>query len=101
MDIQEFADRVFEDRKLAFAKRGFEHLDADSECATRVIPGQKYTKVDVGPASNWSGKFMVDADGNIYGIKAYGVINKRKHYGTLDTVTCYFWGEYHPIKLHN
>jgi len=101
MNIQEFANRVFEDRKQAFAKRGYKNLDANHECATRVIPGQKYTKVDVGPESNWSGKFMVDSEGNIYGIKAYGVVNKRKQYGTLETVNCYFWGEYHPIKLNN
>lgn len=98
MNIQEFADRVFKDRKQTFAKRGYVHLDPDHECATRVVPGIKYDKVDVGPRSNWSGKFMIDKDGNIYGIKGYGVINKRKWFGTLETVDQYFWGEYWPIK---
>jgi len=26
---------------------------------------------------------------DIYGVKAYGVINKKKYYGTLDTVDDY------------
>ena len=37
-----------------------------------IKPGKKYTKVDVGS----SGKYMVDKDGNIFGIKAYGVIQR-------------------------
>jgi hypothetical protein len=41
-----------------------------------VIPGKKYTKIDVGA----SGKYMVDSEGNIFGIKAYGVIH-RGHTG--------------------
>lgn len=99
MTIQEFAKKVFEDRKIEFAKYGYKNLDADHECITRVVHGPKYTKVDVGPEGNWSGKFMIDSEGNIYGIKAYGVINKKKHYGNLNTVNSYFWGAYHPIKL--
>ncbi len=36
--------------------------------------------------------------GNIYGIKAYGVIHKGHFYGTLDTINLYFWGEYRAVK---
>ena len=61
----------------------------------KIRPGKKYTKVDVGS----SGKFMVDADGNIFGIKSYGVIHRGKKYGTLDTIHEYYWGEYDPIKV--
>jgi len=56
----------------------------------KVIPGKKYTKVDVGN----SGKYMVDDEGNIWGIKGYGVIHRGHHYGTLDTINDYYWGEY-------
>jgi hypothetical protein len=59
-----------------------------------VKPGAKYTKVDYGG----SGKFMVDAAGAIYGIKAYGVIHRGHFYGTLDTTSQWYWGSYHPIK---
>jgi len=46
-----------------------------------VKPGVKYTKVDVGT----SGRFMVvNATGEIYGIKAYGVIHRGHYFGTLD-----------------
>jgi len=98
MTIEDFAKRVFEERKVVFSKKGLDALDPDFECATRVVSGMKYTKVDVGPAGHWSGKFMIDSNDNIYGIKAYGQINKRRYYGTLKTVDKWFWGEYYPIK---
>ena len=47
---------------------------------THVKPGKKYTKVDVGR----SGRFMVVNDtGEIFGIKAYGVIHRGHRYGTV------------------
>ena len=73
-------------------------------CKVKVIPGKKYTKVDVGT----SGSFMIDEEDNIFGIKAYGVIHKGHRYGTLDTVDNYYWGYYggyakrtdnHPTQL--
>ena len=62
---------------------------------TKVIPGQKYVKVDVGS----SGKYMIElSTGIIYGIKGYGVIHKGHSYGTLDTINDYYWGEYTAFK---
>ena len=53
--------------------------------------GKKYARVDVGG----SGKYMVDMiTGNIYGIKAYGVIHRGHCYGNLDTVNSWSWGGY-------
>jgi len=60
-----------------------------------VKPGRKYTKVDIGT----SGYFMVDENGNIFGIKGYGVVNKKKQYGTLDTINEWYWGGYVPKKI--
>lgn len=57
---------------------------------TSIKEGKKYTKINVGA----SGKYMVDKDGLIFGIKAYGVIHKGHYYGTLDTIGLYFWGGY-------
>ena len=37
--------------------------------------------------------------GNIYGIKAYGVIHRGHFYGTLDTINDYDWSEYVARKL--
>lgn len=59
-----------------------------------IKEGKKYVKIDVGR----SGKFMIDVEGNIYGIKAYGVIHKGHLYGNLNTVNDWYWGEYSPIR---
>lgn len=62
---------------------------------TKIKPGKKYTKVDVGN----SGKYMVEhSTGNIYGIKAYGVIHRGHCYGNLDTINDYDWGDYRAVK---
>lgn len=63
---------------------------------TRVVPGRKYTKIDVGT----SGRLMIDNNTQeIFGIKAYGVIHKGHRYGTLDTIEDFFWGEYYPMRI--
>jgi hypothetical protein len=63
-------------------------------CKVSIKEGKKYIKINVGS----SGKYMIDVDGNIFGIKAYGVINKKHHYGNLDTIQQYYWGNYKAIK---
>ena len=60
-----------------------------------VKEGKKYIKIDVGN----SGFLMLDSEGNIFGIKAYGVINKKHFYGTIDTVNLYNWGGYKPVAI--
>ena len=60
-----------------------------------IKEGKKYTKVNVGT----SGKYMIDKDGNIFGIKGYGVINKGHYFGTLDTINQYYWGDYRAYKI--
>lgn len=60
-----------------------------------IRPGRKYTKVDVGT----SGRYMVDGEGNIFGIKGYGNIHRGHRYGTLDTVDDWFWGNYQGMKV--
>jgi hypothetical protein len=62
-----------------------------SDGEVKIIPGKKYTKVDIGH----SGRYMIDGD-SIYGIKAYGVINRVRYYGKLDDIENYFWGNYFP-----
>lgn len=100
MNIQQFADLVFEHRKQYFKKMGYSvYQNETRETDVRIVPGKKYTKVDVGPFSQWSGKFMIDSEGNIYGIKGYGVIHRGHYYGTLETVNDWFWGDYTPIKI--
>ena len=66
----------------------------DRYCKVQVKPGKKYTKVDVGQ----SGKYMVTEAGEIFGIKAYGVIHTGHQYGTLDTINEWYWGDYTAKK---
>lgn len=61
---------------------------------TTIKHGKIYVKIDIGG----SGMLMIDKEGNIFGIKAYGVIHRGHHYGTLDTIDQYYWGCYSPIK---
>lgn len=92
--IQIFAERVKQEHKAQMIKEGFTNQDViDGACETKIIPGKKYTKVDIGQ----SGKFMIDGE-DIYGIKAYGVIHRGHHYGTLDTINDWYWGTYYPQK---
>lgn len=70
-----------------------------SEIKAVVIPGKKYTKIDV-CLPQQSGRYMVvNETGEIFGIKAYGVIHKGHQYGTLDTIDQYYWGDYTARKL--
>jgi len=62
---------------------------------TTVKEGKKYIKINVGH----SGFLMIDKEGNIFGIKGYGVIHRGHHYGNLDTISEYNWGDYTPRKI--
>jgi len=67
----------------------------EPQMVVRVKMGRKYANIDVGS----SGKYMVElATGAIYGIKAYGVIHRGHHYGTLDTIDDWKWGEYVAVR---
>lgn len=58
-------------------------------------PGKLYTKIDIGH----SGKYMIEnSTGEIYGIKGYGVIHRGHHFGNLDTIDQYYWGNYTAVK---
>lgn len=85
-----FALLLREHQIVDLAKRGVDCPANRADCFVTIKPRRKYTLVDVGR----SGKYMIDADENIYGIKAYGVIHRGHQYGTLDTINEYYWGEY-------
>ena len=60
------------------------NLIYDTYAPKQVIEKNKYFYLD----QRGSGFFMVEkTSGNIYGIKAYGVINRRKLVGHVSTVT--------------
>ena len=64
-------------------------------CHVTLTARRKYTAVDIGR----SGRFLVvNATGDIYGIKAYGVIHPGYHFGTLSTIARYHWSGYWPVE---
>ena len=92
--VQEFAERL-EAEQIRRLKAS--HLDCETNvlnARVSIKPGKKYVKVDVGS----SGKYMIDNEGNIFGVKAYGVIHKGHYFGNLDTIDDYFWGHYRAFK---
>ena len=70
-------------------RRAFEaqyaNLNYDSECGKRATNRQKYLALDEGNSGAW----LVDrATGDVWRIKSkYGVPDKRKRLGHIDTVT--------------
>jgi hypothetical protein len=93
MSVEEFAQLMLAQTKARIA-REYSDWQAEAE-AVQVVPGPKYTKVDIGPEHNMSGKYMIEnATGIIYGIKGYGKVHKGHTYGTLDTVGEWYWGGY-------
>ena len=102
--LKALADKITAERleyMINFSKGYVDGADAvmalhgESSIIATVRPGKKYTKIDVGS----SGKYMVDnATGEIFGIKAYGVINRGHRYGTLDTINNWHWGGYDAVR---
>ena len=95
--LNKFAALIEKHKRARYAKQYPDMpesiVDADSK--VRIKPGRKYVKVDVGH----SGVYMVDMDGNIFGIKGYGVIHRGHRFGTLDTIDEWNWGGYRGVKL--
>lgn len=93
--LQTFAELLEKQQIERLTAVGISYDGFGNSVKVRIVPGRKYTKVNVG----CSGKYMVDKDGHIWGIKAYGQIHHGHHYGTLDTINDYYWGDYTAYKL--
>lgn len=93
--IEEFARLLRLEQKAEYEKRwpGLA-TSLPRECLVKISSGRKYVRVDVGP----SGKYMIDGAGNIFGIKAYGVIHRGHQYGTLDTIHEWDWSGYTAVR---
>lgn len=92
--LKRFAMMVTEHQIQRLQERNLDCAANIANATASIKKGNKYTKVDIGTG----GRFMVDQEGNIYGIKAYGQVHKGHHYGTLDTINDWWWGEYYPVK---
>jgi hypothetical protein len=84
--------------------RLYPELDSES---IRVETGYKFDKVFVnrncGGTPNTTqqiGRYMVESrTGDIYGIKSWTQVNKRRWYGTLETVDQYDWSDFYARPL--
>lgn len=93
--VEAFAEVLRNDITAHMNAQGFTGPVHDKAKEVFIRPGKKYIKVDV----ETSGRYMVEeATDIIYGVKGYGVINKAKTYGTLDTLQDYSWGDYTAVK---
>ncbi len=98
--IEEFVAKLQKEQEEGYiAIYGNKYPDlCRNSCCVTVSYGKKYARVDVGR----SGKYMVVlATGDIYGIKAYGVIHPGHFYGTLETIDVWDWKGYTATKKKN
>lgn len=92
--LEKFAGLLEAEQKTRLHERNLACQANIDNCKVSIKEGKKYVKIDVGG----SGKYMVDVEGNIFGIKGYGVIHKGHYFGTLETINDYFWGGYKGVK---
>lgn len=91
--VERFAARLREEF-AARIQREYPGLEAAHESRIAIHYGKRWTRVDIGS----SGKYMVDTDGTIHGIKAYGVPHPKHIFGTLDTIAEWDWSGYRAIR---
>ena len=93
---------VFETQHNERLARLYSNLDSES---IGVEMGYKFDKVFVvrntgADATQRMGRYMVESrTGNIYGIKSWTQVNKRRWYGTLDTIDQYDWSDFYARPL--
>lgn len=92
--LNAFAALVQKEQLLQLLRSNYSYEGNERDCRVELKTGRQYAKIDVGS----SGKYMVDKNGNIFGIKAYGVVHKEHKYGTLDTTGEYYWGKHKAEK---
>lgn len=93
--LKKFCDKITKEGQEYLRKQNLACECNLQQAVAHYHVGEKYTRVDIGT----SGRYMVDEHGNIFGIKAYGVIHKGYYYGTLDTIEEFFWGDYKAKKI--
>ena len=94
--LKKFADVLRAAQLAMLVRQGTDCQPNRDNCVVNVIPGAKYTKVNVGG----SGKYMVVNDtSEIFGIKAYGVIHRGHAFGTLDTLDDFDWAHYRAQRI--
>lgn len=93
--VDAFAALLHEQQLAELSKKKLTFNGWEKHADVGVHYAKKYVRVDVGN----SGKYLVDVDGNIWGIKSYGVIHRGHQYGTLDTIHEWDWSYYQAKRL--
>lgn len=90
---------LIQEHQQSRLEKDFPKLAGIERSEARIIPGKKYTKIDVKSGAGWSGKYMVENDTQtVYGIKGYGVIHRGHCFGTLDEMLLWDWSGYRAFK---
>ena len=96
--IQDFAKLLQEERIAELHRQNVACQANIDNCQVVIVDGRNYAKVNIG----YSGAFMVDKSTlEIFGIKGYGKINRKKRYGTLKTINNFHWGTFTPYEKDN
>ncbi len=89
--LEQFRE-LFENHSNDRRGRLYPNLDAED---VEVETGYKFDKVYVNNGVQRLGRYMVESrTGDIWGIKSWTQVNKRRWFGTLDTITQYDWSDY-------
>lgn len=95
-ELAAFASLLQKEQETGLVSQGFTLALHKGNYEVAVKMGKKFARVDIGS----SGRYMVDLEtGEIFGIKAYGVIHRGHRFGTLDTIHDWNWQGYtaHPV----
>jgi len=90
--------KVFEEQHQERQMRLYPNTQPDT---IGVITGYKFDKIyTITDSDQRLGRYMVESrTGSIYAIKSWTQVNKRRQYGTLDTVDQYDWSEFYARPL--
>ena len=91
--VQEFAERLEREQRERMNHEVLRLLDGP-HYRSAVHVGPMYPRVAFGERGQY---MVVNATGEIFGIKAYGVIHRGHAYGTLDTIEAWDWSGYTAV----
>lgn len=95
-DLTPFAELLAREQLRRLEAQGFSVELHMPNYRVSVKLGNKFARVDIGS----SGRYMVDlATGEIFGVKAYGVVHRGHRFGTLDTIAEWSWGDYRAVRI--
>lgn len=80
MTLQELADKITQSRQAELVKHNLACEANLNNAIASIKQGKKWTYINVGS----SGFLMINPQGEIYGIKGYGVPHYGHYYGTLE-----------------